>query len=44
MDDWRRSATELPPAADKALAAALDRIAPIFLKDEVLPFLPPTEA
>lgn len=40
MDDWRRSAAELVPAAEWAPSADGERIAATFLKEPVLPFVP----
>jgi patatin-like phospholipase/acyl hydrolase len=39
MDDWRRSAAELPPAAEQAMAVDGTWIAERFLKDPVLAYV-----
>jgi patatin-like phospholipase/acyl hydrolase len=44
LDDWRRSVAELVPAAEHVLYSDGDRIAKMFLKESVepyIPFLPP---
>jgi len=40
MDDWRRSAAELPPLAELALDDHADLIAQTFLSTRVLPYVP----
>ncbi len=40
MDDWRRSVTELVPAAETAVASHGDPIAGIFLREPAMPFVP----
>jgi patatin-like phospholipase/acyl hydrolase len=40
MDDWRRSADELVPAANVAFAAQGDQIAAMFLRDAAILFVP----
>lgn len=40
MDDWRRSIAELVPAAERAVAAQGEQIAPMFLKEPATPFVP----
>lgn len=40
LDDWRRSADKLVPAAKAAVDGQGERIAEMFLKETVLPFVP----
>ena len=42
MDDWRRSANELVPAAEQAVTVQGERIAGMFLNEPAMPFVPVT--
>jgi uncharacterized protein len=40
MDDWRRSVSELMPAADRAVATHGSKVAAMFLGDPAIPYIP----